>query len=339
MMKKVLMFLMGLSLILLTACGKDSDTKGEDAKKVEKAKTVDYKVGVVLGLGGLGDKSFNDSAHEGLLKVEKELGVKFKYVEPSNLSEYDQFFTEFVEANYDLIIGVSFDAQKGIEKVAAEYPDKNFVIIDSIVDLPNVKSIIFNQKEGSFLAGALGEMVSKTNSLGFIGALDIPMVNEFRDGYVEGAKYINSDVKVKSIYIGGNNPFNDPARAKELAISLNENNVDVIYTVAGGSGRGVMETIKTTDNLYGIGVDSNQDSEVPGKIITSILKRVDVAIFNVTKEGLEGDFKGGVTTLGLKDNGMETTNFEFSKDLIGEENLEKLEDIKKDLISGKIEIR
>ncbi len=335
-MKKVLIFLMGLSLILLTACGKDGDSKENDTKK---AKTVDYKVGVVLGLGGLGDKSFNDSAHKGLEKVEKELGVKFKYVEPSNLSEYDQFFTEFVEADYDLIIGVSFDAQKGIEKAATEYPEKNFVLIDSVVDLPNVKSIIFNQKEGSFLAGALGEMVSKTNSLGFIGALDIPMVNEFRDGYVEGAKYINSDVKVKNIYIGGNNPFNDPARAKELAISLHENNVDVIYTVAGGSGRGVMETIKTTNNLYGIGVDSNQDGEVPGKIITSILKRVDVAIFNVTKEGLEGNFTAGTTILGLKDNGMETTDFEFSKDLIGEENLEKLEDIKADLISGKIVLK
>jgi len=335
-MKKILIFLMGLSLILLTACGKSDDSASAEKDGVKK---VDYKVGVVLGLGGLGDKSFNDSAYKGLQKVEKELGVKFKYVEPTNLSEYDQFFTEFVEADYDLIIGVSFDAEKGIEKVAKEYPENNFVIIDSVVDLPNVKSIVFDQKEGSFLAGALASMMSKTNTLGFIGALDIPLVNSFRDGYEQGAKYVNPDTEVKSIYIGGNNPFNDPAKAKELAISIAENGADVIYTVAGGSGRGVMETIKGNDNLYAIGVDSNQDGEVPGKILTSILKRVDVAVFNVTKEGLEGNFTPGITTLGLKENGMETTDFEFSKDVIGKENLDKLEEIKADLIAGKIEIK
>jgi len=335
-MKKILIFLMGLSLILLTACGKSDDSASSEKDGVKK---VDYKVGVVLGLGGLGDKSFNDSAYKGLQKVEKELGVKFKYVEPTNLSEYDQFFTEFVEADYDLIIGVSFDAEKGIEKVAKEYPENNFVIIDSVVDLPNVKSIVFDQKEGSFLAGALASMMSKTNTLGFIGALDIPLVNSFRDGYEQGAKYVNPETEVKSIYIGGNNPFNDPAKAKELAISIAENGADVIYTVAGGSGRGVMETIKGNDNLYAIGVDSNQDGEVPGKILTSILKRVDVAVFNVTKEGLEGNFTPGITTLGLKENGMETTDFEFSKDVIGKENLDKLEEIKADLIAGKIEIK
>ena len=335
-MKRILLFLMGLSLILLTACGKEEKSINTEDESVKK---VNYKVGAVLGLGGLGDKSFNDSAYEGLQKIENELGVKFKYVEPTNLSEYDQFFTEFVEANYDLIIGVGFDAEKGIEKVAKEYPEKNFVIIDSVVDQPNVKSIIFNQKEGSFLAGALGEMVSKEDSLGFIGALDIPLVNSFRDGYEQGAKYINPNATIKSIYIGGNNPFNDPARAKELAISMAENGVDILYIVAGGSGRGVMEAIKGRENLYGIGVDSNQDGEVAGKILTSILKRVDVAVFDITKEGLEGNFTGGIITLGLKENGMGTTNFEFTKEVIGEENLAKLEQIKKDLISGTIKIK
>ncbi|OQY42486.1 MAG: BMP family ABC transporter substrate-binding protein [Fusobacteriia bacterium 4572_74] len=323
-------------LILLTACGKKEDSKNAINEGVKK---VDYKVGIVLGLGGLGDKSFSDSAYEGLLKAEKELGIKIKYVEPTTLSEFDQFLTEFAEANYDLIIGLSFDAEKGIEKVAKEYPGSNFVIIDSVVDLPNVKSIIFNQKEGSFLAGAVGQMVSKNNSLGFIGAIQAPLIKNFYEGYEQGAHYMNPNVKVKDIYIGGSNPFNDPARAKELAISMAENGVDVIFTVAGGSGRGVMEAIKGRENLYGIGVDSNQDGEVKGKILTSILKRVDVSVFNAVSEGLAGNFTAGTIVLGLKENGMGTTDFEFSKELIGEENLAKLEQIKKDLISGKIEIK
>ena len=314
---------------------------GEDSKNAgnEGVKKVDYKVGIVLGLGGLGDKSFSDSAYEGLLKSEKELGVKVKYVEPTTLSEFDQFLTEFAEANYDLIIAVSFDAEKGIEKVAKEYPGSNFVLIDSVVDLPNVKSIIFNQKEGSFLAGALGQMVSKNHSLGFIGSVEAPVIKSFYEGYEQGAHYMDPNVEVKDIYVGGSNPFNDPARAKELAISMAENGVDVIFTVAGGSGRGVMEAIKGREDLYGIGVDSNQDGEVEGKILTSILKRVDISVFNAVSEGLAGNFTAGTVVLGLKENGMGTTNFEFSKELIGEENLAKLEQIKKDLISGKIEIK
>lgn len=335
-MKRILLFLMGLSLILLTACGKEESSKNTENEGVKK---VDYKVGIVLGLGGLGDKSFSDSAYKGLLKSEKELGVQIKYVEPTTLSEFDQFFTEFAEANYDLIIGVSFDAEKGIEKAAKEYPKSNFVIIDSIVDLPNVKSIIFNQKEGSFLAGALGEMVSKDKSLGFIGAVEAPVIKSFYEGYKQGALYMNPTVEVKDIYVGGNNPFNDPARAKELAISMAENGIDVIFTVAGGSGRGVMEAIKGRKDLYGIGVDSNQDGEVEGKILTSILKRVDISVFNAVSEGLARNFTSGTLVLGLKENGMGTTEFEFSKDIIGEENLAKLEQIKKDLISGKIEIK
>lgn len=335
-MKRIVFFLIGLSFILLTACGKKEDTKNIEGKDVKK---VDYKVGIVLGLGGLGDKSFSDSAYKGLLKAEKELNVQIKYVEPTTLSEFDQFFTEFAEANYDLIIGVSFDAEKGIEKVAKEYPESNFVIIDSVVDLPNVKSIIFDQKQGSFLAGALGQMVSKDNSLGFIGAVEAPVIKSFYEGYKQGAHYMDPNIEVRDIYVGGNNPFNDPARAKELAISMAENNVDIIFTVAGGSGRGVMEAIKGRKDLYGIGVDSNQDKEVEGKILTSILKRVDVSVFNVVSEGLNGKFTGGIDTLGLKENGMGTTDFKFSKEIIGEKNLAKLEEIKKDLISGKIEIK
>ena len=335
-MKRTVLFLIGLSFILLTACGKKENTKNMEGKDVKK---VDYKVGIVLGLGGLGDKSFSDSAYKGLLKAEKELNVQIKYVEPTTLSEFDQFFTEFAEANYDLIIGVSFDAEKGIEKVAKEYPESNFVIIDSVVDLPNVKSIIFDQKQGSFLAGALGQMVSKDNSLGFIGAIEVPVIKSFYEGYEQGAHYMDEDIEVRDIYVGGSNPFNDPARAKELAISMAENNVDIIFTVAGGSGRGVVEAIKGRKDLYGIGVDSNQDREVEGKILTSILKRVDVSVFNVISEGLNGKFTGGIDTLGLKENGMGTTDFEFSKEIIGEKNLAKLEQIKKDLISGKIKIK
>lgn len=335
-MKKVLVLIMGVLLLAVTACGKKG-TEGTAQEATQKKAKI--KVGVVLGLGGLGDKSFNDSAFEGLKKAKEDMGIEYKLIEPTNLSEYDQFIGQFVEANYDLIIGVGFDSQKGIEKAAKENPNKHFLIIDSIVDLPNVKSVIFNQKEGAYIAGALSALTSKTGKLGYIAALEIPQLNEYRDGYKAGALSVNSKVEVKSIYIGGNNPFNDPAKAKELAMSLKANGCDVLFAAAGGSGRGVIETIKNNKDIYGIGIDANQDGEVKGRILTSVLKRVDTAVLNGITEEAQGKFVTGKIVLGVKEEGIEITDMSLAKETIGKENIAKVNAIVEKIKSGKLVIK
>lgn len=312
----------------LVACG------GEKKESAEKAKA---KVGIVLSTGGLGDKSFNDSAYEGLTRAKEELGIEFKYVEPSNPSEFDSFLRDFSEAGFDLVIGIGFQMADSVAGVAAEYPEMNYLMVDEPIDLPNVKSAVFDEAEGSFLAGALASLVSKNGKIGFIGGMEVPLIQRFGKGYFAGAKYINKDVKTYEAYAGGTNPFNDPAKGKEIAISMIEQGADVIYHAAAGTGMGLFEAA-SEKGVYAIGVDSNQDSVRPGVVLTSMLKRVDVAIYEVVKDLVEGKFEVGVEKFNVSNNGVGLTNFEFTRDAIGEENIAKVEEVRQDIIAGTINV-
>jgi basic membrane protein A len=310
----------------LTACG---GKKEEDNGKL--------KVGLVLSTGGLGDKSFNDSAYAGLREAEEKLGVQIKYVEPANVSEFDTFLREFAEANYDLIIGIGFQMKDSVVKVASEYPDNNFVMVDEPIDMPNVISATFNEPEGSFLAGALAGMMTKTNRVGFIGGIEVPLIQKFGDGFMAGAKYVNPEITSFKAYVGGNSPFNDPARGKEMALSMIDSGADIIYHAAAGSGIGVFEAAKER-GVYAIGVDSNQDDVVPGTILTSMLKNVDRAVFTIIKNTQEKGFQAGQMEFNLANDGVGITDLEYTKDQVGEDKLKKLEAIKADIISGKISV-
>jgi len=326
-MKKILMLIMVMMTLLLSACG--------GSKEEEKSDKL--KIGLVLSTGGLGDKSFNDAAYKGLIEAKDKLGVDVKYVEPSNVSEFDVFLREFAEADFDLIIGVGFQMKDPIEKVASEYPNSHFVMIDEPIDMPNVISAAFNEPEGSFMAGALAGMMTKTNTVGFVGGMEVPLIKKFGNGFMAGAKYVNPQIKTFKTYVGGNNPFNDPAKGKEMALSMIDNGADIIYHAAAGSGMGVFEAAKER-GVYAIGVDSNQDGVVPGTVLTSMLKNVDKAVFSIIKDTQEKGFTAGELEFNLANGGVGITDLEYTKDQVGKDKIKKLEGIKADIISGKIDV-
>ena len=330
-MKKVLMLLAMLAMVVLTACG--SKKEAAEAPKTTEAKPL--KVGIVLSIGGLGDKSFNDSAYRGLEMAQKDLGIEFKYVEPASPSEDEGYLREYAEAGYDLVIATGFLMKDATEKVAKDFPDVKFALIDEVSALPNVASLLFAEDQGSFLVGALAAMMSKTGNVGFVGGMEIPLIQKFQKGYEMGAKYVNKDAKVGVLYTSGSNPFNDPVRGKENALSLIKQGADVVYHAAGGTGVGVIVAAKES-KVFAIGVDSNQDGLAQGTVLTSMIKNVDIAVYNTIKAVKEGTFKAGEQRLGVAEGGVGTTDFEFTKDIIGAENIAKLEQIRKDIIDGKI---
>ncbi len=330
-MKKVLMLLAMLAMVVLTACG--SKKEAAEAPKTTEAKPL--KVGIVLSIGGLGDKSFNDSAYRGLEMAQKDLGIEFKYVEPASPSEDEGYLREYAEAGYDLVIATGFLMKDATEKVAKDFPDVKFALIDEVSALPNVASLLFAEDQGSFLVGALAAMMSKTGNVGFVGGMEIPLIQKFQKGYEMGAKYVNPSIKVGSLYTSGSNPFNDPVRGKENALSLIKQGADVVYHAAGGTGKGVIDAAVEA-KVFAIGVDSNQDSKAKGTVLTSMVKNVDIAVYNTIKAVKEGTFKAGEQRLGVAEGGVGTTDFEFTKDIIGAENIAKLEQIRKDIIDGKI---
>lgn len=296
------------------------------------------KVGLVLSTGGLGDKSFNDSAYRGLEMAKKDLGIDFKYVEPKNSLEDEEFLREYAEAGYDFIIGVGFPMRDAIENVARDYPELKFAMIDNTTSEENVKNLLFRESEGSFLMGALAAMMSKNGVIGFVGGIDIPLINKFKDGYEEGAKYINPEIKVLSAYIGGTSAFSDPLKANEMATMQIKQGADVLYHAAGGSGLGVLEAAKD-NGIYAIGVDSDQDDFVKGTVLTSMMKNVDIAVYNTVQSILNNEFTGGDFYYGLEEGGVGTTDFRNTKDIIGAEKIERLKLIIEKIKSKEIVIK
>ncbi|MGL6066964.1 MAG: BMP family lipoprotein [Cetobacterium sp.] len=295
------------------------------------------RVGIVLSTGGLGDKSFNDAAYRGLELAKKDLGIEFKYVEPATPAEDEEFLREYAEAGYDLIIATGFQMTESARTVAADYEDVKFLMIDDVVDLPNVKSLIFKEEEGSFLVGAIAGLMTKTNAVGFVGGMENPLIKKFEVGFKQGAEYVNPGVKFFSVYTTGPNPFNDPVRGKENAISEINQGADVIYHAAGGTGMGVIAAAKEK-KVFAIGVDSNQDGVAPGTVLTSMLKNVDVGVYDTVKALQKGEFLAGLSIYGAKENGVGVTEFEFTKDIIGAEKLQKFEEIKAKLMAGEIKV-
>ncbi|MGL4403890.1 MAG: BMP family lipoprotein [Fusobacteriaceae bacterium] len=336
-MKKLILVLTILSSLLLTACGGSKETTNPTEGKNTAVKSP-LKVGIVLSTGGLGDKSFNDSAYRGLEMAKKDLGVEFKYVEIASPTEDDQFLREYADANYDLIIATGFDMVDATKKVAADYPNIKFAMIDGVVESSNTRNLLFKEEEGSFLMGAVAAMMSKTKIIGFVGGIEIPLMQKFQKGYEQGAKYINPDIKVLAAYVGGQNPFNDPLKGKEIAISEIKQGADVVYHASGSTGIGVIDGAKELGK-YAIGVDSDQDDVAPGVVLTSMLKNVDVAVYDTVKSVVDGEFQAGTHAFGIAENGVGTTEFKNTKDIIGAENLAKLDEIIAKIKSGEIVVK
>jgi basic membrane protein A len=339
-MKKILLILT-LSLLFLISCGK-TDTAGDNANGDTKTETAgeksDLKVAIVYSVGGLGDHSFNDAAQRGLERAKKELGIDFVGYEPKDpTSEAEGQLRTYAESGeYDLIIATGFMMKDALTTVAKEFPEQKFAITDERVpELTNVASLTFKEHEGSFLAGALAAMMTKSDTVGFIGGAEAPLIQKFEAGYEQGAKYVKPDIKVLSVYIGGTNAFHDPASAKSRTEAVVGQGADIVYHAAGSSGQGMFQAAKDK-GIYAIGVDSNQDDLFPGTILTSMLKLVDVAVYDLIKDIKDGKFEGKIYEFGVKEGGVGLTDFEFTKDKIGEENIKKLDEIKEKIASGEI---
>lgn len=310
------------------------------------------KVGIVFDIGGKNDRSFNAAAWEGVQRAEKDLNVCLYDVEPGNPTSIEPAMRAFAEKNFDLIIGVGFAQGPIMQKVAEDYPNIKFAIVDGVIlnkdgkPLPNVASLVFREHEGSYLVGMIAAAKSKTGVLGFIGGMDIPLIHKFETGYEEGARAVNPNIKVVDNYVGvTDSAWNDPGKGKELALSQIEKGADVIFTAAGNSGLGAFDAVerygKNDDgeaNKFVIGVDSNQNGVKPGFVLTSMVKRVDNAVYDVVKEVRENKFNGGFHSFGLEKDGVAYAIDNFNKNLISAETIQKVEQAKKDIVAGEIKV-
>ncbi|EAR11468.1 BMP family lipoprotein, partial [Reinekea blandensis] len=299
----------------------------------------DFAPAVVYDTAGKFDKSFNEAVfRNGAEKFAADKGVRVREFEPQNEEQREQGLRRLASRGQSPIVAVGFNYASSVTKVAAEFPDVQFVIIDSVVDLPNVQSIVFSEHEGSFLVGALAAMASETGKVGFVGGMDIPLISKFGCGYEQGVKYQNPNAEVFQNMTGSTPAaFNDPARGSELAKSQIAKGADVLFAAAGGTGIGVYQAAKD-EGIYAIGVDSNQNFLQPGTMLTSMVKRVGVAAYGSWEEAQAGTWEGGVKVLGLAEGGVDYALDQYNEDLISDEMKSRVNDIKQMIIDGEISV-
>ncbi|RKQ30418.1 BMP family lipoprotein [Oceanobacillus halophilus] len=341
-----LMLVLSLSLFL-AACGGETEEENAGANENEEA-NVDYQVAMVTDEGGVDDKSFNQSAWEGIKAWGEENGLSkgagIDYAQSDETADYMPNITRFVRDEYDLTFGVGFKLKEDLEKAAEQFPDSNFGLIDEEIDAPNAVSLRFKEEQGSFLVGVAAAMKTTTNKLGFVGGIDSPLIKKFESGFIAGAKSINPNVEVKVQYAES---FTDPAKGKLIATNMYDSGVDVIYHAAGGTGNGVFNQAKDMKQnnpdreIWVIGVDRDQYDE--GEIgehnvtLTSMVKRVDVAVQDVINRGMEGEFPGGEQLeYGLEEDAIAVAA--TNEDAMTEEIISAVEEWKEKILNGEVEI-
>ncbi|MDP6346197.1 MAG: BMP family ABC transporter substrate-binding protein [Alphaproteobacteria bacterium] len=293
---------------------------------------------VVFDMGGKFDKSFNQGVYNGVEKFRKETGTKYREFEVKNPTQREQAVRKMAQRGSNPVLGVGFAQAPAIEKVAKEFPNTRFAIIDMVVGLPNVQSIVFKEHEGSFLVGVLAAAASKSGKVGFVGGMDIPLIRRFQCGFEQGVKHANAKMQIYANMTGTTpSAWNDPTKGAELAKSQFDRGADVVFAAAGGTGIGVYQAAKD-NGKYAIGVDSNQNYLHPGTMLTSMLKRVDVAAYNTFKSASDGSWKPGLQVLGLKEGGVDWALDEHNKALITPAMKGQVEQAKADIIAGKIKV-
>jgi basic membrane protein A len=298
----------------------------------------DVKPAVVYDLGGKFDKSFNEGVFNGATRFKKESGVDFRDLEIQSDAQREQVLRKFAKDGFSPIMTVGFAWATALGKVAGEFPDIKFAIIDSVVDKPNVQSITFKEHEGSFLVGVLAAKTSKTGKVGFVGGMDIPLISKFGCGYAQGVKYVNDKDEVFANMTGTDfHAWNDPVKGGELAKSQIDRGADIVYAAAGATGQGVLKAAADAGKL-GIGVDSDQDNLFPGKVLTSMLKHVDVATYKSFMDAKNGAWKPGLLLLGLKEGGVDYAVDEWNKAVLTDDAKKAAEAARADIISGKIQV-
>jgi basic membrane protein A and related proteins len=298
----------------------------------------DIKPGVVFDLGGKFDKSFNEGVFNGASKFKTETGIEFREFEMQNDAQREEAIRRFAEDGVSPIVVAGFMNATPIEKLAKEFPNTKFTLIDAVVDAPNVQSIVFKEQEGSYLVGVLAALASKSGTVGFVGGMDIPLISRFGCGYAQGVKAAKADAKVIANMTGTTpEAWNNPVKGGELTKAQIDQGADVVFAAAGATGLGVLRTAADAGKL-GIGVDSNQNSLHPGKVLTSMLKRVDVAAYKSMSDAKAGTWKGGTQVLGLAEEGVDWAMDDNNKALITDAMKAAVDKAKADIISGAVKV-
>lgn len=298
----------------------------------------DFSAAIVYDTGGKFDKSFNESAWNGIVKFKKASGIEVKEAIVNNEAQREQVLRNMTKKGNDIVIANGFSFTQSIQKVAAEFPKTKFVLIDAEVKADNVLSVVFKEQEGSFIVGMAAALASKSKKVGYINAMNMPLLNAFECGYVQGVKYIDPKIEVLSNVVGSTpSSFNDPGRGGEIAKSQLDRGADVIFPVAGPTGLGVFQVAKDAKKLA-IGVDSNQNYLHPGVILTSMVKRIDQAVFDTLTAAKDGKWKPGIVKMGLKEGGVDWALDQHNRALISADMEKKITLARQQIIDGKLDV-
>jgi basic membrane protein A len=324
-------------LVLAAGCG------GSPEQAPAGGAGAPLKVGLVFDIGGRGDKSFNDAAYAGLERAKQELGIEFTTLESGEGADREAGLRQLAASGHPLVFGVGFLFTDDIKNLAREFPDVKFACVDYTVAeneqvAPNVVALKFREEQGSYLVGALAAMLSKTHTLGFVGGMQIPLIKKFEAGYVAGVKAVDPKATVIVKYAGTTGTaFKDPAKGKELGLAEYHQGADIIYHASGSTGLGVFEAARETKKLA-IGVDSDQHDEAPGFILTSMVKRVDVAVLETVREVEEGRWSGGIKVFGLGENGVTWVYDDRNKPLIPDHVKATVDSLQAEIVAGRIAV-
>src|SRR6266852_5298674 len=348
--KALLALLLLVSLVFIGPACNRASYGADDKSKIH--------VGIVFDIGGKDDRSFNAAAWAGVKCAEAgtlpdgkttcgkpPLGIILRDIEPGNPTSIEPAMRAFAERGYDLIIGVGFAQAPIMEQVAKDYPNLHFAIIDGVSQLPNVASLVFKEHEGSYLVGIIAAKTTKTNTIGFVGGMDIPLIHRFEKGYEEGAKSVSPNIQIIQNYVGVTDAaWNNPGKGKELALAQIGKGADVIFTAAGNSGLGAFDAVEQAGKQNGrathfvIGVDSNQNMVKPGFVLTSMVKRVDNAVYAIVDDVVKGKFQAGFHVYGLDKDGVGYAMDENNQSLVTPEMIQQVEEAKKKIIAGEIKV-
>jgi len=324
------------ALLLAPGCGPGKQTQNTAAPGA-------LKVGLVFDIGGRGDKSFNDAAYEGLERAKRELGIDYSFVETAETSDREAGLRQMAATDAQVIFGVGFLFTDDIRKLALEFPDKKFACVDYTVNPgdslpPNLVALKFREEQGSYLVGALAALTSKTGTVGFVGGMQIPLIKKFEAGYTAGAHALTPNTRVLVKYAGTTgDAFRDPTKGTELALSEYAQGADVIFHASGATGRGVFQAANQQNKLA-IGVDSDQYDEAPGHVLTSMIKRVDVAVFDVIRDLKDGHWQGGVRTFGLDADGVGWVYDARNQGLVPAHVKSAIDSLEREIVAGRIPV-
>lgn len=303
---------------------------------------------LVLDVGGLGDQSFNDSANVGLKRAKKEFNADTEYLESGSTTDYVDNLTQLADNGFNPVFAIGFLMTDAVNEVSQQYPDTNFAIVDSVAEGDNVASLVFREQEGSYLAGVVAGLMTQEDTeftssdekiVGFLGGQESDLIGKFQAGYEAGVKSVCSDCEVLVQYAGSSpEAFNDPARGKEISLSQHQNGADIIYHASGATGNGLFEAAREQD-FFAIGVDSDQAKLVPdAPILTSMVKRVDNAVYDTIKAANDDNFKAGVQEFGLEDGGVSLAPFGRFDDQVPQNVKDEVDSAREGIINGDVKV-